>query len=80
MAKKKTRRKKSNPGLALARAFGAKRARSTKRKRRGASLGTLGRINSGTPKNHKPLRVLEKRLSRLTKIVAARKKNPSKWK
>lgn len=83
MAKKKTRRKKaSKKSMWEAAVKQSKRAvlgKRTRRKRR-YSLGTLGRINSGTPRNHKPLKVLEKRLSRLSKIVAARKKNPSKWK
>lgn len=87
MAKKKTRKKTSKKATkksmfaaavkdARKAVFGKKR----RSKRRGFSLGTLGRKDSGTAKSHKPLKVLEKRLSRLTKIVAARKKNPSKWK
>lgn len=85
MAKKKTRRKKAtsrkwSKGVATpwGMAFRA-RKKATRRRRRSLALGTLGHRDSGTPKSHKPLRVLEKRLSRLTKIVAARKKNPKKW-
>lgn len=86
MAKKKTRRKKTTkkwgwgpgPGASLMAAAKKARKKATRRRRRPV-LGTLGRQDSGTPKSHKPLRVLEKRLSRLTKIVAARKKNPKKW-
>ena len=94
MAKKKTRRKKATGkhtggwgkkvswgrrgGLAKA-AGAARKKKATRRRRRSLALGTLGHRDSGTPKSHKPLRVLEKRLSRLTKIVAARKKNPKKW-
>ena len=84
MAKKKTRRKKaSKKSMWEAAVKESKRAvlgKRTRRKRRSYALGTLGRINSGTPKSHKPLKVLEKRLSRLSKIVATRRKNPSKWK
>lgn len=89
MAKKKTRRKKATrktrkgqwwgPGAGLMAAAKKAARKAKKGRRRGPSRGTLGRINSGTPKSHKPLKVLEKRLSRLTKIVAARKKNPKKW-
>ncbi len=86
MAKKKTRRKKAtsrkkwSKGVATpwGMAFRA-RKKATRRRRRSLALGTLGRKDSGTTKSHKPLKVLEKRLSRLTKIVAARKKNPKKW-
>lgn len=84
MAKKKTRRKKaSKKSMWEAAVEESKRAvlgKRTRRKRRAFSLGTLGRKNSGTPKSHKPLKVLEKRLTRLAGIVAARRKNPSKWK
>jgi len=85
MAKKKTRRKKaSKKSMWEAAVKQSKRAvlgKRTRRKRRmRLNLGTLGRKDSGTTKSHKPLKVLEKRLSRLSKIVAARKKNPSKWK
>lgn len=84
--KKKTRRKKaSKKSMWQAAVKASKRAvlgKRTRRKRRARNpvLGTLGRKDSGTARSHKPLKVLEKRLSRLSKIVAARKKNPSKWK
>ncbi len=94
MAKKKTRRKKTRRyykgqkvmtpwGKAtVVGAVGVRRRKksSTKRRRRNPVLGSLGRKDSGTTRSHKPLKVLEKRLSRLSKIVAARKKNPAKWK
>lgn len=93
MAKKKTRRKKATGKHTggwgkkvswgrrggLVKVAGAARKKATRRRRRSLALGTLGHRDSGTPKSHKPLKVLEKRLSRLTKIVAARKKNPKKW-
>lgn len=89
MAKKKTRQKKATKkkqrqlwgpaaGLMAAAKKAAKAAKRTRR-RRGPVLGTLGREDSGTPKSHKPLWVLEKRLSRLSKIVATRKKDSKKW-
>lgn len=86
MAKKKTRKKTTKkvknwgpgPGARLMAASKKARKKATRR-RRSLALGTLGHRDSGTPKSHKPLKVLEKRLSRLTKIVAARKKNPKKW-
>lgn len=85
MAKKKTRRKKATKKSMWEAAVKASKSavlrKKTRRKRvRNPILGTLGRENSGTAKSHKPLKVLEKRLSRLSKIVAARKKNPAKWK
>lgn len=66
MAAKKRRAKKS-----------AKRSAKRTTTKRHAKHGAKRRANGH---GHVPLKVLERRLSKLEKVVAARRKNPSRWK
>ncbi len=79
MAKKKTRKKTAKKMAGIVTGGWGRGLKKKRRSKRNLALGTLGRKGSGTAKSHKPLGVLEKRLSRLSKIVAERKKNPKKW-
>lgn len=84
MATKKKTKKKNTVAYAIASIHAASRPRKKAGKKKarrkvGENLGTLGRKNSGTSKSHKPLAVLEKRLVRLSAIVAKRQKSPKAW-